>query len=156
MRLHIISVGRWSAGPERALYEFYADRVDKAGKSIGIGPLSLKELTFKKQVQQQDEARALLDAAPKQTALIALDENGKQETSETLARFIGHQRDDGIADLAFLIGGADGHHPSLLRQSHRTISLGRLTWPHLLVRGLLAEQLYRAVTILSGHPYHRS
>ncbi len=155
MKLHILSVGRWSSGPERDLYEAYEERIRKSGKSIGIGPLNLKELTFKKQITRQEEGKALLDAAPKRAVLVALDEKGKQETSETLAGFVGQQRDNGTADLAFLVGGADGHDPTLLAQAHRTVSLGTLTWPHLLVRGLLAEQLYRSITILSGHPYHR-
>ena len=156
VKLQIASVGRWSnGGPEKALYEHYADRIGKAGRSVGLGPLALKEVVFRKPVSQREEAVALLDATPNQAYVIALDETGKTFTSKDLATKIAQQRDESVPDMSFLIGGSDGHGQEVIDKSDTTLNLGSMTWPHLLVRGLVAEQIYRAITILSGHPYHR-
>lgn len=101
------------------------------------------------------EGRLLLDAVPKDAAVAALDEKGRTFSSSALAVRIGEWRDRGVRDLAFLIGGADGLNGEVLKRADLVLSLGPMTWPHMLVRGLLAEQLYRAQCILSGHPYHR-
>lgn len=90
------------------------------------------------------------------TTIITLDERGSNIPSEQFAEMIRRWRDDGVANASFLIGGADGHATSVLDRSTLKLSFGALTWPHMLVRVMLAEQLYRAMTILSGHPYHRS
>ena len=155
MKLQISSIGRWSNGPEKGVYDHYAARIDKTGRSIGIGPLTLKEITFKKPADRTIEADALLDSLSPDAFVLALDEKGKSASSDVIANLIGEQRDLGRSNFAVLIGGADGHGPAIKQKSDRLLSLGAMTWPHLLVRGLMAEQFYRAITILSGHPYHR-
>ncbi len=107
------------------------------------------------QVRKQREADLLLRTVPAKARLIALDEGGKTLGSAEFAAMIAKARDLGVDDLVFAIGGADGHAETLLKKADLVLSLGPMTWPHLLVRGMLAEQLYRAQQILSGHPYHR-
>ena len=102
------------------------------------------------------EGEALLAAVPDGARIVALDERGKSQTSEAFAKRLGIWRDDGVRAVAFLIGGADGLDESLRKRADMVVSFGALTWPHMLVRALLAEQLYRAHTILTGHPYHRA
>ncbi len=155
MRLHMISIGRWSAGPEKALYDHYAERVDKSARNIGLSPLILEEVIPKKLGSRDAEGAALLNKVPQGSFVVSLDETGRQFSSEQFAQMIGRQRDDGMSDMVFLIGGADGHDDKVKRAGRLQLSLGPMTWPHLLVRGLLAEQIYRAATILAGHPYHR-
>ncbi len=138
MRIHIIAGGRFRPGPERDLYERYAERINPK-------PL-LKEAR---------DSRALRAAIPKGALVAALDEKGKALSSRALAAKIGEWRGLGGRDLAFLIGGDDGLDEGVLKGAGLVLSLGSMTWPHLLARGMLAEQLYRAQCILSGHPYHR-
>ncbi len=102
------------------------------------------------------EADMLRGAMPGRAILVAMDGKGKTLSSEAFAQRLGRWRDDGIADLAFVIGGADGLHPSLIGEADLSLSLGAMTWPHMLARAMLMEQLYRAHTILAGHPYHRA
>jgi 23S rRNA (pseudouridine1915-N3)-methyltransferase len=151
MRLTVAAVGRWKAGPERALYEHFAGRV--------TWPLELKEIDVKKKLPTPQlvrrEGELLLAAVPKGAVVVALDQRGKPMTSADFARRLGAWRDDGVGDVVFLIGGADGLDESVRKKATLTLSLGPMTWPHLMVRALLAEQLYRAQAILSGHPYHR-
>ena len=101
------------------------------------------------------EAEALLAAVPEEALVVALDEHGKALTSAAFAQWLGERRDDGQRDVAFLIGGADGLDITVLDRAGLRLSLGRMTWPHLMARLLLVEQIYRAHTILTGHPYHR-
>ncbi len=155
MKLQISSIGRWSNGPEKGVYDHYAARIEKSGKPMGLGPLTLKEITFKKPATRDVEADALLASVAPDSYVLALDEHGKTASSEAIARLIGGERDQGRPHFTVLIGGADGHGPDIKRKADSQLSLGAMTWPHLLVRGLIAEQLYRAITILSGHPYHR-
>ena len=155
MKLQISSIGRWSNGPEKGVYDHYAARIDKSGKAIGLGPLTLKEITFKKPVTRDVEADALLESVASDSYVLALDEQGKTASSEAIASLIADERDQGRPLFTVLIGGADGHGSDIKHKAHKRLSLGAMTWPHLLVRGLIAEQLYRAITILSGHPYHR-
>lgn len=147
----IVAVGRWKAGPEKALYELYENRCRPA--------LQLKEVEEKKRLSGAElmrrEARLLLDAAPDGARLVALDGRGEGLSSMELARHLGRWRDGGIRTTAFLIGGADGHGAAVLRRADLRLSLGPQTWPHMMVRAMLAEQLYRAQSILSGRPYHR-
>jgi 23S rRNA (pseudouridine1915-N3)-methyltransferase len=151
MRILVAAVGRAGGGIEGRLYEHYAARL--------AWPLRLKEVALKSASpparQKLEEGRHLLAAVPEGATVVALDAGGELLTSEALARLIGRWRDGGVAELAFLIGGAEGLAPPALARADLVLALGRVTWPHLLVRGLLAEQLYRAQQILAGHPYHR-
>ena len=151
MRIIVAAVGRARGGVEARLYEHYAARV--------TWPLALKEIDLGRALapaeQKLREGERLLAAVPGAAKLIALDGQGSALTSEDFAARLGRWRDDGVPALAFLIGGAEGLAPAVLARADLVLALGRLTWPHLLVRGLLAEQLYRAQQILAGHPYHR-
>ena len=151
MRILIAAVGRAKRGPALELYDHYAKRLR--------WPLALKEIEARPagaaKVRKQRETEALLRAVPKGARLIALDEGGKTLASAEFAAMIAKARDAGVDDLVFAIGGADGHAEALLESADEVLSLGPMTWPHLLVRGMLAEQLYRAQQILSHHPYHR-
>jgi len=151
MKIHVIAVGRWKAGPEKALFETYAKRLNT--------PLSLIEVEEKKKLPptklKEREGELLLAALPQGATVVALDERGKSLKSKDFAKKIGDWRDSGVRDLAFLIGGADGHSESVRSRADLLFSFGTMTWPHMLVRPLIAEQVYRAMSILSGHPYHR-
>jgi 23S rRNA (pseudouridine1915-N3)-methyltransferase len=148
----VLSAGRWKSGPLKAAFEDYAHRLRP--------PLALKEIEPKGrltgQTLREAEAALLLEAVPKGAVLVALDGGGKNLDSEALAARLGTWRDQGRAEIAFLIGGADGLLPDLCARADLTLSLGAMTWPHLLARVMLAEQLYRAQQILAGHPYHRA
>jgi 23S rRNA (pseudouridine1915-N3)-methyltransferase len=150
----IAAVGRARAGPQMALFEHYQDRLQKPFS------LELKEVEEKRPLQgselKRSEATLLLAATAKEDLLIAMDERGKSLSSANFADQIGGWRDEGVRRLAFLIGGADGLDESVRGQARLTLSFGNQTWPHMLVRGLLAEQIYRAQCILGGHPYHRN
>jgi len=151
MRLHIVAVGKLKAGPHAALARHYADRL--------AWPLAIREVEEKRPLpaseRREREGALLLAAAPLGAVLIALDERGKTLTSPAFTQKLAVWRDSGTADLAFLIGGADGLAEPVRQKAQLVLSLGAMTWPHLLVRGMLLEQLYRAQQILAGHPYHR-
>lgn len=151
LRTHIVAVGRMKAGPERALFDLHAARLTPAPELREVEekrPLPTEKLKIR-------EAELLLAAVPEGARIVAMDERGKQLGSVAFAQKLGDWRDEGVRDVAFVIGGADGLDKAVLDQAHLLLSLGKMTWPHMLVRGLLAEQLYRANAILSGHPYHR-
>lgn len=152
MRLTIVAVGKARASPERDLYQHYARRL--------VWPLTLVEVEEKKKLAPAElkaaEGRKLLAAVPPRATIWALDGRGKALSSEGLAEALKKRQDAGEADLALLIGGADGLDRAVLEQARMSLSLGAMTWPHMLVRGMLAEQLYRAQQILAGHPYHRA
>jgi 23S rRNA (pseudouridine1915-N3)-methyltransferase len=151
LRILIAAVGRMRAGPEKDLYRHYAERLN--------WPVTMREVEDKRApaggARQQREADLLLAALAADMTVVALDEGGREMTSAALAQRLGGWRDDGRRDIAFVIGGADGLDRRVRERADLVLSLGRLTWPHLLVRALLAEQLYRAQQILAGHPYHR-
>jgi len=151
IRLSIISPGRFGEGPEKALYEHFAARFAPVGRSASLGPLRLVEVTARKGMSEHE---AVMAAVPPGARLIALDPRGAAASSEDFARRLAGLRDQGAAELAFLIGGADGLGPARDKADF-SLSFGAATWPHLLVRGMLAEQLYRCATILVNHPYHR-
>jgi len=159
MRFILAAVGRLKDA-EAQLYERYERRFDSSGRALGLGPLKLSEIGEARAAgadqRKADEAARLMKAAEAADAKIVLDEHGKTLSSEELARFIAEWRDDGCKAMAFLIGGPDGHGPEALEAAALKLSLGRLTLPHGIARIVLAEQLYRATTILSGHPYHRA
>ncbi|MEX0340279.1 MAG: 23S rRNA (pseudouridine(1915)-N(3))-methyltransferase RlmH [Arenibacterium sp.] len=155
MRVHICAVGRLRAGPEANLINDYLDRFGKTGRRLGLGPAQVVEVEDRKGGGMSAEAELLTRAAPKGAVICALDERGKTMTSPNWAKQLARWRDSGHADLACLIGGADGLSPGLVAAADFKLSLGAMVWPHMLVRVMLAEQLYRAATILSGGPYHR-
>ena len=160
MRLAIAAVGRMRAGPERDLFEDYRKRAELSGRAIGLSGPSLAECETPKNAagakRRELEAGLLLKASPKGAQIVALDERGQNLKSEDIAAVIARHRDEGAPALAFLIGGADGHGADIVAQACAQWSFGKATWPHMLVRIMLAEQIYRATTILSGHPYHRA
>ncbi len=156
MKLHICAVGRMRAGPMRDIFDDYILRADRTGRALGLGPTSLHEVEDKKNGGPTAEAALLERALPQGAVRIALDERGKTLTSPDFAQKMADWRDAGRANLAFVIGGADGIAPGLRDTADFSLSLGKMVWPHMLARVMLAEQIYRATTILSGGPYHRT
>jgi 23S rRNA (pseudouridine1915-N3)-methyltransferase len=151
MRLSVIAVGRLKTGPHAALAQYYAERLTL--------PLTLREVEERRKLPPSElmerEAALLLGAVPAGATVIALDSRGKALSSEALADRLARWQTQGVGDLAFLIGGAEGLAPAVRQKAQLVLSLGPMTWPHLLVRGMLLEQLYRAQQIMAGHPYHR-
>ncbi|WP_102223947.1 23S rRNA (pseudouridine(1915)-N(3))-methyltransferase RlmH [Acidimangrovimonas sediminis] len=156
MRAHLCAVGRLRAGPERDLIDDYVRRFDRTGRALGLGPLHEHEVEDRKGGGMAAEAALLGRAIPSGALLVALDERGKVLSSPDFADMLGRWRDSGRQDVAFVIGGADGIDPSLREQAEFRLSFGKMVWPHMLVRVMLAEQLYRAASILAGSPYHRA
>lgn len=156
MRVHICAVGRLRAGPERDLIDEYLTRFDRTGRPLGLGPASVVEVEDRKGGGRTAEAAVLERAVPAGAMLAVLDERGRVMTSPEFAAELAHWRDAGQQDAAFIIGGADGITPELRARAGFALSFGRMVWPHMLARVMLAEQLYRAASILSGSPYHRA
>lgn len=151
MRLTLVAVGREKSGPGREIFETYAKRLPWG--------LALREVEEKRALPAAQlkarEGERLLGAVPEGALIVALDGGGMALTSPDFASRLAHWRDDGRRDIAFLVGGADGLDKTVLDAADVALSLGAMTWPHMLVRPMLAEQLYRAWSILEGHPYHR-
>ncbi len=156
MRVSICAVGRLRAGPEQTLIDDYLTRFDRTGRPLALGPAQVSEVEDKKGGGMSAEADLLRRAIPKGALICTLDERGKLLSSPDFAELLSKWRDDGRQDLAFVIGGADGIDPTLRAEADYAISLGKMVWPHMLVRVMLAEQLYRASNILAGGPYHRA
>ena len=154
MRLTLLAVGRFGRVPEASLTKDYLDRATAAGRSLGLTPFDLVEVEGRKP-GKISEGEALLAALGDDAHLIACDEHGSALTSRALADKIAALRDGGTRRLVFVVGGADGLSPAVLGAARERIAFGVQTWPHALVRVMLAEQLYRAVTSLAGSPYHR-
>ena len=154
MRVRIAAVGRQRAGPESDLTSDYLDRFEKTGRGLGLGSVSLVEVEAKKS-SMSAEAVLLEKAIGAANPVCVLDERGKLMSSPDFAKLLGTWRDQGRAEVAFVIGGADGIDPTIRARADTSISFGKMVWPHMLVRVMLAEQLYRAASILSGGPYHR-
>ena len=155
MRLDIRAIGRLKSGPERTLLDDYIDRAAAQGRSVGLGPVAEREFDARGLKDKAAETHALISDLEPGALVFALDETGSSLSSAALARLIGQARDDATRQGVFLIGGADGHERSLLPSNARLLAFGKATWPHKLVRVMLAEQIYRAVSILAGSPYHR-
>jgi 23S rRNA (pseudouridine1915-N3)-methyltransferase len=159
MRISLFAVGRLKAGPEKDLASRYLDRLAKAGPAVGLELSKLVEVQESRaanaETRKREEASLLERALPDGAVLLLLDERGKALDSEAFAELVGRYRDNGKRDVMIAIGGADGLDADLRQRADMVLSFGSMTWPHQLVRILIAEQLYRAVTILSGHPYHR-
>ena len=159
MRLTVVAVGRLKQGPERQLAGRYQDRAAKAGRAIGFRTLDVVEV---EESRNRDTARrmieesvAIANVVPEGAAVVLLDERGSLVGSKGFAEQLARWRDDGRGDAVFVIGGPDGLAPSLRDRADLRLAFGAMTWPHQLVRIMLLEQLYRAMTILAGHPYHR-
>lgn len=152
MKLTIAAIGRAGRGPERALYDHYAGRIR--------WPLALRELEDKRRLAPAEtmrrEGELLLAAVPPGATLVALDRRGQVLDSQAFADRLARWRDTSVGDVAFLVGGAEGHAEPLLGKATLVMSFGAMTWPHLLARAMLAEQIYRAQQMLAGHPYHRA
>ncbi|MEH7827918.1 23S rRNA (pseudouridine(1915)-N(3))-methyltransferase RlmH [Gemmobacter denitrificans] len=156
MRVHLCAVGRLRTGPERDLIDDYVTRFDRTGRALALGPFSEHEVEDRKGGGMEAEAALLDRALPSGAMLVTLDERGRVLSSPEFAEHLARWRDGGRQDLAFVIGGADGIAPGLRARADFSISFGRMVWPHMLVRVMLAEQLYRAAAILAGTPYHRA
>jgi len=156
VKVHILAVGRLRAGPEKTLIDDYMTRFDRSGRSLGLGPARVVEVEDRKGGGMAAEATVLQRAVPKGAVICVLDERGKVETSPQFAARLGGWRDTGRSDLALIIGGADGIEPAFRARADHALSFGKMVWPHMLVRVMLAEQLYRAASILAGGPYHRA
>ena len=155
MRVQLCVVGRLRSGPERDLIDDYLKRFDRTGRALGLGPVTVTEVEDRKGGGMAAEAALLRKAIPSGARLCILDERGKLMSSPDFAQRLGEIRDGGTGDLAFVIGGADGIDPSLRAEADMALSFGQMVWPHMLVRVMLSEQLYRAASILAGSPYHR-
>jgi 23S rRNA (pseudouridine1915-N3)-methyltransferase len=156
MRVAICAVGRTRSGPEHELTADYLERFDRTGRALGLGPASLSEVDPRKGGGPAAEAALLERALPASALRVMLDERGQVLNSPDFARHLAQWRDQGRGDVAFVIGGADGIAPALRDTADFRLSFGAMVWPHLLARVMLAEQLYRAATILAGGPYHRA
>lgn len=160
MRLVLACVGRLKAGAERELVTRYVERIRPAGRPLGLGPCDMIEIAESAARRPEDrmaeEGAALLAAIPAGAGLVVLDPRGRSLSSEDFAGRIAADRDAGVPALAFVIGGADGLSDAVRARAALMIAYGAATFPHQLVRAMLAEQIYRAVTILAGHPYHRA
>jgi 23S rRNA (pseudouridine1915-N3)-methyltransferase len=152
IRYRVLAIGRLRRGPELALAALYAGRV--------VPPPAIVELEVRQRLPaaalKVREGELILAALPARSRLVALDRRGKMWSSEAFAERLAEWRDRGLGELAFAVGGAEGLDDAVLDRAASTLSLGPMTWPHLLVRGMLLEQLYRAQQILAGHPYHRA
>lgn len=159
MKLHIFAVGRLKGEAESALIDDYLKRARGLSRQAGIAAIEMREFPESRAQtaleRMRAEAATLAQALPRDAMTIALDERGKAITSEDFAARLSRFRDQGVNDVAFLIGGPDGHAEDLRKKAALLLSFGAMTWPHRLVRVMLTEQIYRAVTILVKHPYHR-
>jgi 23S rRNA (pseudouridine1915-N3)-methyltransferase len=160
MRIAVAAVGKLKPGPDRELAERYRDRAAKAGRGLGFKAIDITELPESRAQRLEDrlaeEGAAIARAVPDEAVRIALDGHGVPVSSDEFATYIRTWRDAGRPAAAFIIGGPDGLSPTIKSRADLIVSFGKVTWPHQLVRIMLLEQLYRAVTILSGHPYHRA
>lgn len=159
MRLTVIAIGRLKQGPERDLAERYRARFEDIGRKLGFRGLEIHDIPESRSrdtaTRIAEEAAAIAALIPEKSILITLDERGDNIDSAAFARHLGRWRDESIPSTVFVIGGADGLSPDLQHKARLRMAFGKATWPHQMVRVMLLEQIYRAATILSGHPYHR-
>jgi len=160
VRIGLLAVGRLKAGPERELASRYTERYDALARRIGLHPLEVREIDESRarrpEARRAEESKTLVAMLPPAQRLLVLDERGRHVSSAAFAQMLAEARDAGSEALTLLIGGPDGIDEALRERASLVVAFGAMTWPHQLVRVLLAEQLYRAATILSGHPYHRA
>ncbi len=155
MRVNLCAVGRLRGGPEAALIDDYRARFDRTGRALGLGPLTITEVEDRKGGGMAAEAVLLQRAIPDGSVLCVLDERGRALDSPGFAARLADWRDQGRQNASFVIGGADGVAQDLRDAADLVLSFGAMVWPHMLVRVMLTEQLYRAAGILAGTPYHR-
>ncbi|PVB60711.1 23S rRNA (pseudouridine(1915)-N(3))-methyltransferase RlmH [Labrenzia sp. 011] len=160
MRFTLSCIGRMKAGADKDILDRYLDRARKSGRGLGITDVILNEMPESRAQRSEDrkaeEARGILAALQTGARLVVLDENGRNLSSPAFSRTLETWKNDGVPDIVFAIGGADGHGGEVLARADLRLALGAMTWPHQIARILLAEQIYRAMTIQSGHPYHRA
>jgi 23S rRNA (pseudouridine1915-N3)-methyltransferase len=160
MKLLVAAVGRLKEGPERELAERYRKRAEQTGRRIGFRDTEVIEIRESRAQEvgkrMIEESIALASVIPDRAITLALDQRGESLDSTALATRLSRWRDDGRPATVFIIGGDDGLAPSLRDKANMTLAFGSATWPHQLVRAMLLEQIYRAVSILAGHPYHRA
>ena len=159
MQLILATIGRLKKGPEQELVARYGDRLASAGKAVGISQIKTIEIVESRaasaSARKLAEAQSLISRLPDNCAIFAFDERGKSPSSRQFAKLVSNKLDNGTQALALIIGGPDGLDSSLTNQADSLLSFGSATFPHQLVRVLVLEQAYRAVTILTNHPYHR-
>jgi 23S rRNA (pseudouridine1915-N3)-methyltransferase len=155
VRIGVIAVGRLKAGPERALCDDYRARAEAAGRALGAGPVTEREIDARKLSTSEAETQALLDAIPEGARVVVLDERGMALPSRVFAEKLGAWRDGAARDLVFLVGGAEGMTQAARSRADLVLAFGPATWPHRLARAMLYEQIYRALTILGGSAYHK-
>lgn len=153
MKIIILAIGRLARSPETELVKLYAGRASAAGRALGLGPVEIVEVESRRpgKAAEAEALRPHLSGAH----VIACDERGKARASRAFADEIAELRDGGVRRLVFLIGGADGLDPGLVAEANAALAFGPQTWPHALARAMLSEQIWRAVSILTGSPYHR-
>jgi len=160
MRIAIAAIGKMKSGPEKLLAEEYITRIPPLGKKAGITALKIADWSESQKPdaaqRMAEEAGQLWSAVPSGAFVIALDERGKSLTSQALSAKICKLAEQGVGDLIFLLGGPDGHAAETRQKAGELLALGPMTWPHRLARVMLLEQIYRSVTILVNHPYHRA
>src|SRR5262245_41497329 len=160
MRILVSAIGRLRSGPEREIASDYIKRAAASGRTLGIASIAIVEraesAAASERLRREEEGTRLLSAVPDGASLVALDEGGRNLSSDEFAQLVKAELENGSCTLAFLIGGPDGLSDPVKESARGGIlSLGRMTWPHRLARVMIAEQIYRAVTILINHPYHR-
>jgi 23S rRNA (pseudouridine1915-N3)-methyltransferase len=159
LRLQLLAIGKLKSGPEKLLAEDYTGRIEQIRRKSGITQFDVKvfseSVLASKEQRMKAEAQELRGALAGGAETILLDERGKTMSSAALSDLIGKKANTGVPSLAFLIGGPDGHAPDLRETAHHVLSFGAMTWPHRLVRIMVLEQIYRSLTILQNHPYHR-
>jgi 23S rRNA (pseudouridine1915-N3)-methyltransferase len=159
MRVIVIAIGRLKQGPERELAETYRKRAQAIGRALGMREIEIVEIRESRAVDAErrrvEESIAIANVIPERAAIIILDERGESLDSSALAALLRNWRAEDPAAVCFVIGGADGLAASLRERAKLKLAFGAATWPHHLVRIMLLEQLYRAASILAGHPYHR-
>ena len=160
MKIAIAAIGRLKSGPEKQLAEDYAQRISAMGKKAGIATLKINEWAESQKPdlkqRQAEEETVLWSAVPPGAYVIALDERGKAMASEAFAQRLRLLMDQGQSEIVFMLGGPDGHSPTTRSKAQELLAFGPMTWPHRLARLMLLEQIYRSVTIMLNHPYHRA
>jgi 23S rRNA (pseudouridine1915-N3)-methyltransferase len=160
MRLSVAAIGRLKTGPEKLMADDYRKRIEVMGRKAGITALKIGEWAESQagsaKQRMEEEAQTLWSAVPAAALTMVLDERGKSLSSEDFADRIRKCADNGVHDIVFMIGGPDGHAAQTREKATEIMALGPMVWPHRLVRIMLLEQVYRSVTIMVNHPYHRS